>query len=1182
MHSGTEAKRKQALKRSWKVASRVFWLAWVLACALTAPAFAQPSVSDISLPPVDPRDEVIIRGDKLWQWREGSYDVLWMRGACSIVQDGRRASGQEMVLWIDRAPRQSGQPTKVIAYLEEGVEVRFGFGITDQRLEDRSWLGRFYSQMKLNIAAKDRRGAPELEPQIVSRMKIAHGNGDRFPFVQTQFTVPQDLGSGNAGPSAAPSTSPLAIPPILNQPPTQPSAPPASVTTPPSTSVPPAAAQPALTQPPIVAQPQPSVAPGAAIGQTPATGVPSATPIAPGLLQQNPVQTIPQQTIPLTQSPSPASTPVVQPGSIPGTFGVAPNAPIAGQVPSVQIPAAPVPGGIQVSPGNGSGNALSFNVGAQSVEIVPRNGIASNIQFIQRPNATPQGETVAVANEGVTVVIRDVQAQLEGGSYELGTVTISADHVVAWTPLLQNMFNSDTPVEVEGEMYLEGDIVFRQGERIIYANRMYYNVARRLGIVLAAEVVATTPQYDGLVRLKADVLQQLGQGDFIANGAAVTTSRLGTPRYWLQSQQIRFTDSETTSVDPYSGQATVVDRDMRATSRNNFVYLAGFPVLYWPVFATNLQNPGYYLTGAKVKNDSIFGTQVMLDWDVYQLLGIDRPVKGTEWELSTDYLSQRGPAAGTQFRYAIPELLGISGPVIGFFDAWGIDDEGLDTLGSDRRNLTPEEDLRGRLIWRHRHYLPGDWEASLEVGLLTDRNFLEQYIEQEWDRDKDHTTGGRLRKYLGNQLYDFSATVRVNEFYTDNNELPRLDHYLLGSSFFGDAFTWSAHTSISYSDLEVDQVPTDLTDAAKFTLLDWEREREGLRAATRHEVALPLQLGPVKAVPFVSGEIAYWGEDLNGQDVTRFLGQAGARGTLPMTRLFPNVQSSLLNVKGLAHKIELNGEFFFAEADEDLSRLPMYDQLDDNAQEQFRRRFYFNTFGLAPPAPFINRFDPRYYAVRMGLQRNVTSPSTEIAEDLMQARVGFHNRWQTKRGLPGRERIVDLALLDVDLFIYPDGDRDNFGEVAGPLTYDFKYHAGDRVTVLSDGYFDFFTQGLKTFSAGLLTSRPGVGDFYAGILSMEGPISSTVLQGAVDYRLNEKWIMSAGTTFDLGRIGNVGQQLALTRIGESALVRLGITVDDGRDNVGFQFRIEPRFWPNRKLGRLGGQLIPPPGAEGLE
>ena len=177
---------------------------------------------------------------------------------------------------------------------------------------------------------------------------------------------------------------------------------------------------------------------------------------------------------------------------------------------------------------------------------------------------------------------------------------------------------------------------------------------------------------------------------------------------------------------------------------------------------------------------------------------------------------------------------------------------------------------------------------------------------------------------------------------------------------------------------------------------------------------------------------------------------------------------------------------------------------------------------------------------------------------------------------------MDLFHLDLDLLVFPDSDRDNFGESFGPATYDMRYQVGDRVSLLSDGYFDFFDGGLRSISAGVRSTRPGLGDVYFGLLSLEGPISSTVFRSSLDYRLNEKWIISNAMSYDFSSTGNVSQSAGLTRIGESLLFRLGITYDKGRDNVGVGFTIEPRFWPRPKLGRVGGQLIPPPGVEGFE
>ncbi len=820
---------------------------------------------------------------------------------------------------------------------------------------------------------------------------------------------------------------------------------------------------------------------------------------------------------------------------------------------------------------------FTVNGGTRTIELKPRGASSAlAIKTIDRPGAN---ETIVIARGGVTVLINDVTAQLPSGeSFDLGTIELSADRIVGWLPLISNLFNGSSQFsESQGELYLEGDIVFRQGERIIYADSMYFNVSREAGMILDAEAITTVPDYPGVVRLKSEVLQVINRGNYRAFDAAVTTSRMGVPRYWLQSEQLQLTDRGRVEVDPATGiQRTVTEPYVE--SSNNFVYVGGVPVFYWPTFGTSLQQPGYFVSGASVGNDSIFGTQVQLDFDLFQLFGIDDAPRGVDWELSTDYFSERGPALGTSLNYRLPGLLGVPGDTQGFFDAWGIDDSGLDNLGSDRRELVPETDLRGRAILRHRQKMPNDYEFIAELGYLSDRNFLEQYLENEWDQDVDHRTAIRLRKYLDANLFDVNAEAQLNDFYTETERLPELEHYLLGGSLLGDRLTYNQHNSVGYQRLNVADLPVNAAEAAEYSPIPGEVDAQGIVATTRQQIALPIQLGALKIVPNVMGEASHFGEAADGDSLTRLVGQGGIRATLPMWNVDPTVQSSLLNIRGLAHKLEWTAEYSYSDSDTNLDELPLYDPLDDNAQEQFRRRFIQDIYGGALPL----RFDPRNYAFRHGFQNLVASPSDTIADDLQLIRLGLHQRWQTKRGLPGAERIVDLFQFDVDLMIFPEADRDNFGETLGPATYDMRYHVGDRVTLLSDGYVDFFDDGLRSISAGVRSSRPGVGDFYIGLMSLEGPISSTVLRTSLDYRLNEKWIASGGTTYDFGQTGNVGQTLALTRIGESALLRVGLNVDSGRDNVGIQFGIEPRFWPRPTLGRIGGALIPPPGVEGLE
>ncbi|QDV47644.1 hypothetical protein Enr13x_75550 [Stieleria neptunia] len=877
----------------------------------------------------------------------------------------------------------------------------------------------------------------------------------------------------------------------------------------------------------------------------------------------------------VTDGASTIPSPALAPTLTPPTNTIAPLQPLP---PSGGLPlATDSPPPIVFEDGATTGGTqFFFGGGSKSVEIDARG--ASHPPIIDSVLRPETNEQIILARGGVTIRVRDVAAQMDDGRFmNFGTVTISADRVVGWLPNLSNVFDGSTDLSAaEGELYLEGDIVFRQGDNVIYADSMFYNVTRETGMVLDAEAITTVPEYQGVVRLKAEVLQQVARGNYRAFDAAVTSSRMGVPRYWLQSEQLEFFERTRTLIDPRTG-LLVADKDPFVRSNNSFVFLGGIPIFYWPQFSTSLERPVFYVTDIKINNDSNFGTQVMLDWDVFQLFGIDNVPKGVDWEISTDYLSDRGPAFGTQLEYNLPGLFSIPGRTRGMLDVWGIRDSGRDRLGLDRLSLEPETKNRGRALLRHRQQLANDYEFIAQTGWLSDRNFLEQYLENEWDNDPDHVTGLRLRKYHHNQLFDLSANAQVNDFFQETERLPALNHYLFGGTFLQERLTWQMHNHASYSKLNVADAPDDPVQAANHFPLPGEVASDGVVASTRQELSIGLPLGPFNFRPIASVEAAHYGEAADGQSLTRLLGQAGLQFNLPMVRIDPTIQSSLLNMRGLAHKLDWTAEYWYADSDADLDELPLYDRLDDNAQEQFRRRFIGTTFGGTLPG----EFDPRTYAFRQGIQRGVSSPSDVIADDLQQLRLGLHQRFQTKRGLPGRERIVDVVQLDFDTILFPKSDRDNFGETVGPTTYDFRYHLGDRYSILSDGYIDFFDGGLRSISAGLRTSRPGVSDTYVGLLSLEGPISSTVLRTTYDYRMNEKWIFSGGMTYDFGNTGSVGQSYGLTRIGESLLLRVNINVDTGRDNIGVGFLIEPRFFA-RNLGNIGGGLIPPPGIEGLE
>lgn len=826
------------------------------------------------------------------------------------------------------------------------------------------------------------------------------------------------------------------------------------------------------------------------------------------------------------------------------------------------------------------------------IDFKPRSKNPLNVRTFPSPD---QSENIFLYTGGVRVTIESQQiAELQGqlGSQGRGSnrVTIEADTVVAWTNPLRQLLNNQLDDSAKRwEVYLEGNIVFATGDRVVYADRMYYDVQLKRGSLLQAEMYTEVPGYEGMLRLKADVLEQIDENHARAVGSAITSSRIGVPRYWLQSEvldlrrvpQPDFDEFGQIRFDPDTGQPAS-RWTYEGTSQNNFVYLLGTPVFFWPSLTANTDQSAYYLNGFAIKNDNIFGFQTYTKWNAFQLFGIRKPPSGANWNLDLDYLSDRGVGFGTDGNYDFKDPYGFRTLDRGRFEAWGLFDNGLDNLGRGRRTLVPEKDFRGRIFWQHRTRFANGLELISETGIVSDRNFLEQYRERQWDQEKDHMSRTQLKKRFGEQSFNLTGSFRSSDFFTQTSQLPAVNYFILGRSFLNNRLTWSSHNHVGYYNLKTADAPLDPADAARFDPLAWEVPREGLIAGTRNEIAMPLQAGPVKTTPYVLGEMIYYGEDVLGNPNDRFFGQAGVRLSLPMVHVNPQFQSQLLNVNGLAHKVEWEADLSFAEANNDLGELPLYHALDDDAQEHFRRRFLFDSFGLSFGDDVPLRFDERNYAFRSGMQSNVTAASPEIVDDLLTARIGVNQRWQTKRGPYSNPRIIDWIVLDVHGTLFPRNNRDNFGQVFGMLNYDFRWHLGDRLTLLSDAYTDFFGQGLRTISVGGRLNRPEVGNLYVGFRSIEGPISANVLNGQLNHRLTDKWTLTMATSVDFSRSGNLGQRFALSRIGESAIIRAGVNVDVSRGTSGFNFLIIPRFVPQKTIRRAIGVEVPPLGARGIE
>jgi hypothetical protein len=367
--------------------------------------------------------------------------------------------------------------------------------------------------------------------------------------------------------------------------------------------------------------------------------------------------------------------------------------------------------------------------------------------------------------------------------------------------------------------------------------------------------------------------------------------------------------------------------------------------------------------------------------------------------------------------------------------------------------------------------------------------------------------------------------------------------------------TWSSHTSGGYAILQQAASPTDPNDL--FTPIPYFPGVQGAVLMTRHELDAPFNLGPVKVMPYVMGEAAYWGEGFDGDPINRLSISAGVRSTLEMSRAFPEVQSEVFNLNGLAHKVVFEGSYAWTDVSRSLSTIPQYNEFDDNAQERFRERLVVNTYGGVLPLTV----DPRIYALRTGAGFDVTSPYNELIDDQQVARFAIRQRLQTKFGPPDKQRIRDWMTLDLEASYFPDPARDNFGAPWGLLTARYAWNMSQRTSLLANAVYDYFPNAPQQWNVGVLSQRSERGSVYVGLqeIKVGDFLNSDILTASYSYQMSSKWISTMGTAYDLGEHRNAGQSFTITRVGLDFLFHVAGSYDVSTGDVSFAVAIEPRI-----------------------
>ena len=786
----------------------------------------------------------------------------------------------------------------------------------------------------------------------------------------------------------------------------------------------------------------------------------------------------------------------------------------------------------------------------------------------------------------------------------------------------------------------------RDDQKTFLAKRAYYDYIsdRFLGLdaqvnIFAAGLISPfkmdTPRAEQFHPLVPGPNGQLVPDNFPeirAEQTVSTGSRFAVPGYRFTSRSMDLRkvlsdkDSYDWGDDPRDPNAQTTT--WRIDARQNFFFMGPVPVFYHPRFVSDVDDLDPPLRMFAYRNNNYFGSQFLLDFNGFKVFQIRRPSWIDTWNIDVDYLSARGPALGTEVGWGgidpIRDLMdpfhkrkdiapGLLRDYMGYFDIWGIYDKSVDDLGEGPAVITfpnhfksgiyptrqndpislDSHNLRGRINFRHFQWLnqpddptDSDFRFSLEAGYLSDRNFLEQYYKRLFDTGLDHEDLLYVYKSQENWAATFLTELNPNAFNTETQWLPRGDYYRLGDrlgdGLIGDGLTYFGHTGVDWANTHT---ANDVNNLNTIYYLPFDpvsntsRTLQTGRYYTAHEIDAPMNFEFFRVVPYAQGQLVGWDHQIGGEAVGRAMGAVGGRADVMAWKAYKGIDNDFMNVHGLNHKIDLMADFRDAWSNVNLNSIGVQDDLDDNSYEATRRYFAMMNYagGLLPM-----QYDPRFLLLRRGI--SPITGSTDIQASMETLRFGLHQRLQTKRGPVGRRRIIDYMVLDVNATYFPNSQRDNFGTPFGQNTYNFEWYIGDRTSIVSYGWFEFFNvggqplfkvvnkdklnpNGLDIITTGISINRPPRGNVYIGYSVIDsGLVQTSALMNSYSYWMSPKWYTTLSSSYDFANSILLNATASVTRVGRDYLTTIGLNVVPLQHSYMFAFEISPRLTPSIGFG----------------
>jgi hypothetical protein len=766
---------------------------------------------------------------------------------------------------------------------------------------------------------------------------------------------------------------------------------------------------------------------------------------------------------------------------------------------------------------------------------------------------TADDGTMALAmSGGVTIVQRSPVA---GHPELVDLVEMRADNAVLFTTIKDPQheltdLGSDKVKEKIDAAYLDGDVRIiytpglptQVGENRLEAKRVYYELKTNRAILTDAVLHTIQPQLPVPIVVRAKVIRQLAIGEYKTDDAQLSTSRFATPSYSLNAQKL-YVRREPTN-DPRLGSRNIFDA--RGTTFEFF----DVPVFYLPATSGSMTDRGFPLRGLGFTNSTKFGTGVKTNWGLFESIGVPPP-KDLDASYRLDYFSDRGPAGGLDFDYtggvfshSPKEDFNFEGK----FTGYGVYDHGFDDVGRGRvgeYNFPTGDDdhPRGHFLYEHQHFFADDFQLQFRAGYVSDATFLEQWFEREFDEEDPHDVMAYLKRQHDTEAYTFIAQAQPSDVVTTSDylqeqfeveRLPEVGYRRIGDSFLDDRATFFTRDTLggyrfnlTRATLAEQGFDTGARSPGVPSIgYTGVNQHYTVRGDFRQEVDFPIAAGPFKVVPYVVGRYTGYSDSPHEGDVQRLLGAVGARASTAFWKNYDSVESKLFDIHRIRHIVEPEVNVFASGATHDRNDVFIYEE------------------------------------------------DVDAIYDISATQFAVRQRWQTKRGGPGRWRSVDVFTLNLEANLFanepkesqfpPRGFRGLFfasnPEASVPrdsLNADASWRISDNTIVLADAQQNLNENRLATAGIGLLVRRDERLTYFVGNRYID-ELTSNITTVAFTYELSPKYLVAASQSYDFGLAQNVSSSIALIRQFDAFQIEVSLAHDSTSDETSFNFNLVPK------------------------